>query len=33
MDDYEKEMYAIFAVSFIVTAIWEFVSWKCIVNK
>ena len=31
--DSEKEMYAIFAISFIVTAVWEFISWKTIIYK
>lgn len=31
--DSEKEMYMIFTISFIVTAVWEFISWKTIINK
>ena len=31
--DSEKEIYAIFAISFIVTAVWEFISWKTIIYK
>ena len=31
--DSEKEMYANFAISFIVTAVWEFISWKTIIYK
>ena len=31
--DSEKEMYTIFAISFSVTAVWEFISWKTIIYK